>query len=62
MLEGFKHADLNNIDSFASAMSPSVAAVMIETIQGEGGIFLMKPNSSPTRSTLSSESLPTHYR
>ena len=39
MLEGFKHADLNNIDSFASAMSPSVAAVMIETIQGEGGIF-----------------------
>ena len=39
MLEGFKHADLNNIDSFASAMSPTVAAVMIETIQGEGGIF-----------------------
>ncbi len=39
MLEGFKHADLNNIDSFASAMSPSVAAVMVESIQGEGGIF-----------------------
>lgn len=39
MLDGFKHADLNDIDSFASAMSSSVAAVMIESIQGEGGIF-----------------------
>ena len=39
MLPGFKHAKFNDIESFKSAFSPSVCAVMIETIQGEGGIY-----------------------
>lgn len=39
MLPGFKHAKFNDIESFKSVFSPSVCAVMIETIQGEGGIY-----------------------
>ena len=39
MLEGFPTAEFNNIESFKEQIDPSVAAIMIETIQGEGGIF-----------------------
>ena len=39
MLEGFRYAEYNNIESFKEQIDPSVAAIMIETIQGEGGIF-----------------------
>ena len=39
MLPGFAHAELNNIDSFAAAIDADTAAVFIESIQGEGGIY-----------------------
>lgn len=39
MLEGFKFAQLNNIDSFDQLIDDSTAAVFIESIQGEGGVF-----------------------
>jgi acetylornithine aminotransferase/acetylornithine/N-succinyldiaminopimelate aminotransferase len=39
MLEGFKFGQLNNIDSFDKLVDDTVAAVFIESIQGEGGIF-----------------------
>ncbi|HAV13483.1 MAG TPA: acetylornithine aminotransferase, partial [Opitutae bacterium] len=39
MLEGFKFGELNNIESFDKLVDDSVAAVFVETIQGEGGIF-----------------------
>jgi len=39
MLEGFKFGQLNNIESFDQLVDDSVAAVFIESIQGEGGIF-----------------------
>ena len=39
MLEGFRHADLNDIDSFDQAVDETTAAVFIESIQGEGGIY-----------------------
>lgn len=39
MLEGFKFGELNNIESFDKLVDDSVAAVFIETIQGEGGLF-----------------------
>lgn len=39
MLEGFKFAELNNIKSFDAAIDAQTAAVFIETIQGEGGVF-----------------------
>ena len=40
MLNGFKYAKLNDIDSFARAIDDTVAAVLIETVQGEGGIYV----------------------
>jgi len=39
MLDGFKFGELNNIASFDPLIDDSVAAVFIESIQGEGGIF-----------------------
>jgi acetylornithine aminotransferase/acetylornithine/N-succinyldiaminopimelate aminotransferase len=39
MLDGFKFGQLNHIESFDKLVDDSVAAVFIETIQGEGGIF-----------------------
>lgn len=39
LVDGFAFAKLNDIDSFAAAIDENTAAVFIETIQGEGGIF-----------------------
>ncbi|MGC6424178.1 MAG: aspartate aminotransferase family protein [Lentimonas sp.] len=39
MLEGFKFGKLNDIQSFDKLVDDSVAAVFVETIQGEGGLF-----------------------
>lgn len=39
MLEGFKFGRLNQIETFDKLVDDSVAAVFIESIQGEGGIF-----------------------
>lgn len=39
MLDGFAHAELNNIESFDTLIDASTAAVFLETIQGEGGVF-----------------------
>ncbi|GHB90086.1 aspartate aminotransferase family protein [Cerasicoccus arenae] len=38
MLEGFSHGKLNDLNSFASKIDAQTAAIMVETIQGEGGI------------------------
>lgn len=35
---GFRHVEWNDIDSLAQAMAPDVAAVLLEPIQGEGGV------------------------
>ena len=43
MLDGFKFAQLNNIESFDQLIDDSVAAVFIESIQGEGGVFPAEP-------------------
>jgi acetylornithine/N-succinyldiaminopimelate aminotransferase len=39
MLEGFKFGELNNIESFDKLVDDTVAAVFVESIQGEGGLF-----------------------
>jgi len=39
MPEGFSYAEYNNIDSVASLVTDKTAAVMIEAVQGEGGII-----------------------
>jgi acetylornithine/N-succinyldiaminopimelate aminotransferase len=38
MLEGFLHAEFNNVESFRDKVDDSVCAILLETIQGEGGI------------------------
>ncbi len=44
MLEGFRFGQLNQIETFDSMIDDSVAAVFIESIQGEGGIFPADPD------------------
>jgi acetylornithine aminotransferase/acetylornithine/N-succinyldiaminopimelate aminotransferase len=39
MLDGFKFGELNKIETFDALIDDSVAAVFIESIQGEGGVF-----------------------
>jgi acetylornithine aminotransferase/acetylornithine/N-succinyldiaminopimelate aminotransferase len=39
MLDGFKFGQLNDIESFDKLVDDTVAAVFIESIQGEGGVF-----------------------
>ena len=38
LLDGFLHAEFNNVESFRELVDDSVAAILLETIQGEGGI------------------------
>jgi acetylornithine/N-succinyldiaminopimelate aminotransferase len=40
MLSGFRHAPLNDIERFAALADDSVAAIFLETIQGEGGLHV----------------------
>ena len=39
MLEGFSFGTLNDLDSFADRIDEETAAVLLEPIQGEGGIY-----------------------
>lgn len=38
MLPGFTYAEYNNLDDFASKVTPDTIAIMIEPVQGEGGV------------------------
>lgn len=38
MVPGFRHVPFNNLDALRDALSPATVAVLIEGIQGEGGI------------------------
>jgi predicted acetylornithine/succinylornithine family transaminase len=39
MPEGFRHVPFGELDALAEAVDPSVAAVLIEPVQGEGGVL-----------------------
>jgi acetylornithine/N-succinyldiaminopimelate aminotransferase len=41
--EGFRHVAWNDIDALASSLDPSVAAVLLEPVQGEGGVNPAEP-------------------
>lgn len=41
--EGFKHAEYNNIESVRALVSEKTCAIMVEAIQGEGGIVPATP-------------------
>jgi acetylornithine/N-succinyldiaminopimelate aminotransferase len=36
--EGFRHAAWNDLEAFAAAITPDVAAILLEPVQGEGGV------------------------
>ena len=36
--EGFRHVALNDLDALEAAISPEMAAVLLEPVQGEGGV------------------------
>ncbi|MBR1508868.1 MAG: acetylornithine/succinylornithine family transaminase [Eubacterium sp.] len=38
-VEGFKYAEFNNLESFEAACDDEVIAVMVEPVQGEGGVY-----------------------
>jgi predicted acetylornithine/succinylornithine family transaminase len=38
MPEGFKHVAYGDIDALAEAIDPGVAAILLESVQGEGGV------------------------
>jgi acetylornithine/N-succinyldiaminopimelate aminotransferase len=39
MLPGFTYAEFNNLDDFAAKVTPDTIAIMLEPIQGEGGVY-----------------------
>ena len=41
--EGFRHVAWGDLDAVARAVDPTVAAVMVETVQGEGGVHPLPP-------------------
>ena len=40
LLPGFRHVELNDLDSLAATIQPETCAILLEPIQGEGGIHL----------------------
>ncbi|MGB8861218.1 MAG: aminotransferase class III-fold pyridoxal phosphate-dependent enzyme, partial [Ilumatobacteraceae bacterium] len=43
MPDGFRHATFNDIAALEAAIDPSVAAVLLEPVQGEGGVLPADP-------------------
>ena len=41
--EGFRHVVLNDLAELERAIDPSVVAVLLETVQGEGGVWSVTP-------------------
>lgn len=43
MVQGFRHVPYNDLEAFRQAISPATVAIMIEGIQGEGGVTPATP-------------------
>ncbi|MCX7719049.1 MAG: acetylornithine transaminase [Candidatus Sumerlaeaceae bacterium] len=43
LLDGFRYAVFNDLDSVLGAMTPATCAVMVEPVQGEGGVTAATP-------------------
>lgn len=39
MVPGFRYAEFNNLESFASLVNENTCAIMVEPVQGEGGVY-----------------------
>jgi acetylornithine aminotransferase len=44
LLHGFKHVPFNDADALAAAVTPDTCAVMLEPVQGEGGVNVPSPD------------------
>lgn len=55
MLDGFRFGQINKIETFEQLLDESVAAIFIESIQGEGGIFPAEPTFLKELRTLCTE-------
>lgn len=44
MVQGFRHVPFNDLDALREAISPATVAVLIEGIQGEGGVNIATPH------------------
>ena len=44
LLHGFKHVPFNDVDALEGAVTPATCAVMLEPIQGEGGVNVPSPD------------------
>lgn len=55
LLEGFKAVPLNDVDALDGAVTDRTAAIMIETIQGEGGIRPLTPEFAQLARRLATE-------
>ncbi|EEG77382.1 acetylornithine transaminase [Dethiobacter alkaliphilus] len=43
MVAGFHYAEYNNLDSFAALVNENTCAILVEPIQGEGGVYPAQP-------------------
>jgi acetylornithine aminotransferase len=44
LMQGFKYANFNDLDDLAKSITPDVGAILLEPIQGEGGIRTCDPD------------------
>jgi acetylornithine/succinyldiaminopimelate/putrescine aminotransferase len=47
MMPGFRHVPFNDLEAMRNAISPATVAIMVEGIQGEGGVTPAKPEYLP---------------
>jgi predicted acetylornithine/succinylornithine family transaminase len=55
MLPGFSHVPLNDIGALEAALTDDTCAVMLEPVQGEGGVHLCEPEYLPAVESLCRE-------
>lgn len=53
--DGFEYVEANNIDEFKAALSSNVCAVMMEAIQGEGGVHPLNKDFVKSIATICAE-------
>ncbi len=44
LMEGFRHAPFNDVDALRKAISADTVAILLEAVQGEGGIHVASPD------------------